>query len=146
MKKTGFTLIELLAVIVILAIIALIATPMILGVINTAKKGSAESSTLGYVDSVEKSTVIALLNDEASGSTTALAAGTYYVDATGDLASDVALTEKVLDVNYKGEAPEAGGTITIGSEGDVTAATLEFPSIYAYAVDYANNKATARNS
>ncbi|MDD3452803.1 MAG: prepilin-type N-terminal cleavage/methylation domain-containing protein, partial [Bacilli bacterium] len=32
MKKTGFTLIELLAVIVILAIIALIATPMILGV------------------------------------------------------------------------------------------------------------------
>ena len=38
--KIGFTLIELLAVIVILSIIALIATPMILGVIETAKKGA----------------------------------------------------------------------------------------------------------
>ena len=55
MKNKGFTLIELLAVIVILAIIALIATPMILGVIDTAKRGSAESSALGYVESVEKS-------------------------------------------------------------------------------------------
>ena len=34
MNKKGFTLIELLAVIVILAIIALIATPIILGIIN----------------------------------------------------------------------------------------------------------------
>ncbi len=38
--KKGFTLIELLAVIVILSIIALIATPMILGVIETTKKGA----------------------------------------------------------------------------------------------------------
>ena len=38
-NNKGFTLIELLAVIVILAIIALIATPMILGVIDTAKQG-----------------------------------------------------------------------------------------------------------
>ena len=46
MKNKGFTLIELLAVIVILAIIALIATPIILGIINdarnSAKKRSAE--------------------------------------------------------------------------------------------------------
>lgn len=46
MKNKGFTLIELLAVIVILAIIALIATPVILGIINDsrtqAKKRSAE--------------------------------------------------------------------------------------------------------
>ena len=38
MNKKGFTLIELLAVIVILAVIALIATPMILNVIETSKK------------------------------------------------------------------------------------------------------------
>ena len=38
MNKKGFTLIELLAVIVILAIIALIATPIILGMIDSAKK------------------------------------------------------------------------------------------------------------
>ena len=36
--KKGFTLIELLAVIVILAIIALIATPLILNVIDDSKK------------------------------------------------------------------------------------------------------------
>ena len=37
-NKNGFTLIELLAVIVILAIIALIATPIILGIVEDAKK------------------------------------------------------------------------------------------------------------
>lgn len=46
MKNKGFTLIELLAVIVILAIIALIATPVILGIIDDtrteAKKRTAE--------------------------------------------------------------------------------------------------------
>ena len=45
-ENKGFTLIELLAVIVILAIIALIATPIILGIINDARgqaqKRSAE--------------------------------------------------------------------------------------------------------
>lgn len=51
--KKGFTLIELLAVIVILAIIALIATPMILGVIDTARKGAAESSAYGYLEAIE---------------------------------------------------------------------------------------------
>ena len=40
----GFTLIELLAVIVILAVIALIATPLIMGVIDEARKGALERS------------------------------------------------------------------------------------------------------
>jgi len=41
--KKGFTLIELLAVIIILAIIALIATPIVLNVVDDAKKSAAES-------------------------------------------------------------------------------------------------------
>ena len=45
-SRKGFTLVELLAVIVILAIIALIATPIILGVIDTARRGSAEASAI----------------------------------------------------------------------------------------------------
>src|SRR5574344_553873 len=53
-NNKGFTLIELLAVIVILAIIVLIATPIILGVIENAKKGAAANSALGYIDAVEK--------------------------------------------------------------------------------------------
>lgn len=54
MKKDGFTLVELLAVVVILAVVALIATPIILNVINDAKKSSIKQSAIGYVDAVEK--------------------------------------------------------------------------------------------
>ena len=53
MKEKGFTLIELLAVIVILAIIALIATPIILGIINDARKESQERSAELYLNGVE---------------------------------------------------------------------------------------------
>ena len=49
MKNKGFTLIELLAVIVILAIIALIATPIILGIINDARdEAKARSAEMVY--------------------------------------------------------------------------------------------------
>ena len=56
--KKGFTLIELLAVIVILAVISLIATPMILGVIETSKESSAKVSAYGYIDAVETQVAI----------------------------------------------------------------------------------------
>ncbi len=42
MKRKGFTLIELLAVIVVLAIIALIATPIVMNTIKKSRKGAAE--------------------------------------------------------------------------------------------------------
>lgn len=51
--KKGFTLIELLAVIVILAIIALIATPIILGIINDARDEAKERTAELVVSSVE---------------------------------------------------------------------------------------------
>ena len=50
MKKKGFTLIELLAVIVVLAVIALITTPVILGVIEKAKKGAFKNSVYGLIE------------------------------------------------------------------------------------------------
>ena len=53
MKKKGFTLIELLAVIVILAVIALIATPLIMNVINDARKNSFKDSAYGITKAVE---------------------------------------------------------------------------------------------
>ena len=43
-KKKGFTLVELLAVIVILAVILVIAVPQIMSVIESARKGSIEST------------------------------------------------------------------------------------------------------
>ena len=89
MKKTGFTLIELLAVIVILAIIALIATPMILGVIEKARKGASEQSALGYIDAVEKQVAINQVKNE-----NLINDGTYNVPMTG--------------ITVKGESPTQG--------------------------------------
>ena len=57
-KKKGFTLVELLAVIVILAIIALIATPIILNVINDAKKEAAKDSAYGYIEAIENAIIM----------------------------------------------------------------------------------------
>ncbi len=54
MKNNGFTLIELLAVLVIISFIALIAIPSISGVINNAKKKTAEESARGYINAVNK--------------------------------------------------------------------------------------------
>ncbi len=53
MKNKGFTLIELLAVIVILAIIALITVPVVINIINNTKKGAAEDSTYGVIESLK---------------------------------------------------------------------------------------------
>ena len=58
----GFTLIELLAVIVILAIIALIATPIILGIIKDSKEESNNRSAELYIDAVEQAIVRNNLN------------------------------------------------------------------------------------
>ena len=121
MKKRGFTLVELLAVIVILAIIALIATPIILGVIEKAKKGAAESSALGYVDAVEKQIAINLLDE----------------DATNDIKDRAYSVEelKYLGVTVKGTVP-SNGTIEI-KNGEVKNYIL---GIDGYAVE--NGKAT----
>lgn len=53
MKNKGFTLVELLAVIIILAVITLIATPIVIDVIEKAQKSSAESSIAGYADAAK---------------------------------------------------------------------------------------------
>ena len=53
MNKKGFTLIELLAVIIILAIIALIATPIVMNVINKAQEGADLRSVESYGKELE---------------------------------------------------------------------------------------------
>ena len=64
-KQKGFTLIELLAIIVILAIIAVITVPIILNVIDNAKKGTAKDSAYGYKDAISKYYVSGMLENES---------------------------------------------------------------------------------
>ena len=64
-KNKGFTLIELLAIIVILAIIAVITVPIILNVIDNAKRGTAKDSAYGYKDAINKYYVSGMLEDES---------------------------------------------------------------------------------
>ena len=87
MKKNGFTLIELLAVIVILAIIALIATPIILGIINDAREKANERSVELYASAIRNGIAAYQLREMKE-----VAAGTYTsetlpfdVEADGDV-------------------------------------------------------------
>ena len=53
-KNKGFTLVELLAVIVILAVILVIAVPQIMSVIESARKGSIESTAKLIAEGAER--------------------------------------------------------------------------------------------
>ena len=87
MKKKGFTLVELLAVIVILAVIALIATPMIMDVIEKSRRGAAIESVNGILEAAENYQLESMLEGEEYQQT---------IDLTGDI------------LTYKGSKPESG--------------------------------------
>lgn len=69
-EKKGFTLIELLAVIVILAVIALIAVPIVLNIIENARKGSAQSSANGVRKAAQLYYSSSLIEDVNASDTT----------------------------------------------------------------------------
>ncbi len=123
MKKKGFTLVELLAVIVILAIIAVIATPIILGVIEKAKIGAVKQSAYGYVDAVEKQIVY----NQVKENQTKIIDGTYTVENLKD-----------YGVKVKGTNPE-NGNVTI-KNGIVD--KIENLEISGYKLKYEKQKVT----
>ena len=98
MKTRGFTLIELLAVIVVLAIIALIATPIVMNVIKNASAGAAERSADNYVKAVD--TLIA--TNKLDG--IPIVDGTYTIGTDGNL--------EFGKVEVSGTKP-VGGTIVV---------------------------------
>ena len=77
-NKKGFTLIELLAVIVVLAIIALIATPIVMNTIKKSQKGVAERSADNYREAVENIVATERLNGN-------ILEGTYTINDKGNL-------------------------------------------------------------
>ena len=98
MKKRGFTLIELLAVIVVLAIIALIATPIVMNLIKKAQEGSLERSADNYVKVVETLITTNKLDRKP------VSDGAYTIDGNGNLIFG--------EVELSGTKP-VGGTVTV---------------------------------
>jgi len=65
--KKGFTLIELLAVIIILAIVALIATPIVLDVVDDARISAAKSEAAMIVSGVNNYCAAANMQEQLNG-------------------------------------------------------------------------------
>ena len=112
-NKKGFTLIELLAVIVVLAIIALIATPIVMNTIKNAKKGAAERTADNYIKQVET----AVAESRIDG--TKVANGTYNIQPDGNLCPESGCGENDKDkitIDMSGTKPTSGKIkITNGS-------------------------------
>lgn len=64
-NKRGFTLIELLAVIVILAIIALIVSPLVLKYIEKTRQEAVKETVNSYIRETETSVVSKMLKDQS---------------------------------------------------------------------------------
>ena len=120
MKRKGFTLIELLAVIVILAIIALIATPMIMGVIEKARKGAAEDSARYYIEGVENTIVMSMLDNKE------VPVGKQVIDSNGNIPN--------YEISVKGEKPKEGN-MCMDEKGKVTSYSLKVGKYYITSLD-----------
>ena len=123
-NRKGFTLIELLAVIVILAIIALIATPIILNVINDSRKKAAIDSSYGVIKSIQ----LAYTQNQ-------VAATPVDTDQTLTFGSDTQLqigntNTSVTKVSISGDIPTSGKATLSVSNGSVTFENVKFGNFY----------------
>ena len=134
-NSKGFTLIELLAVIVILAIIALITTPIILNVIEDSRKNAAVDKAWGTIDAVRVAYSQAQVGTDPvgipftinfpKGATKGTDFGT--VEATGGGYGKGYINDTA--VKASGEMPQ-GGFVTIQSDGNIIAYKLRFGKYY----------------
>ena len=127
-RKNAFTLIELLAVIVVLAIIALIATPIVMNTIKKSQKGAAERSADNYIDAVETTVATKRLDN-------VILEGEYIIQPDGNLCPLSGCGENDKDkviIEMEGNKP-SGGTITINNGQVTTSSTM---TIGEYDVSY----------
>lgn len=129
MKKNGFTIIELLAVIVILAIIALIATPIVINIIEDSKQSSVKVSAENYLNALELAIIQKNLQESYNP--------TKCVIENGILTCG----ETVLDVDINGQTPSCGYIILEDGKLKVSALNIE-----GYKVQNKKGKVTIKKS
>ena len=95
----GFTLIELLAVIVILAVIALIASPIIINVIEDSRIESAKNSTYGIIDALEYTSMSSIVDNPVG-------TGQYNLED-----KKLVLNDKSYDVSFSGTDDVTGSVV-----------------------------------
>ena len=98
-RSKGFTLMELLAIIVILAIIAVITIPIMLNVIDNARRGTAQDSAYGYKDAISKYYVTEMFKENNMTLN-----GDYTVDSNGVLSNE----NERHEIMFSGTKPKDG--------------------------------------
>ena len=116
MNKKGFTLVELLAVIVILAVLALIATPVVLSIIDDAKESAMLRSAEMYLSGVENAVMRENMN---SG-------GNFRPNECTITNGNMTCSGTEVEVEVDGEVPSTG-SITF-ENGKITEVTLNYES------------------
>ena len=98
-NRKGFTLIELLAIIVILALIAVVITPIILEIIEDSKISAATDSAYGYKEAVGKyyASMLSQNNDF-------MLDGEYTIGNNGSISDG----ENTYDILVSGTIPNSG--------------------------------------
>ena len=135
-RKNAFTLIELLAVIVVLAIIALIATPIVMNTIKNAKKGAAERSADSYIKQVETAVAEERLNKNE------VLEGEYQITSDGNLCRDKSAScsdDNKIKIEMSGTKPTSGKIKITNGSVDQTSSSM---TIGDYTVSYNSAKKT----
>ena len=135
-NKKGFTLIELLAVIVVLAIIALIATPIVMNTIKNAKKGAAERSADNYIKQVETAVAEERLNKNE------VLEGEYQITSDGNLCRDKSAScsdDNKIKIEMSGTKPTSGKIKITNGSVDQSSSSM---TVGDYTVSYNSTKKT----
>ena len=136
--KKGFTLVELLAVIVILAVIALIATPVVLSMIESSRKGAAESSMLSYAQATENTILTKMMNSTTSVNYDQTYSVTGLTLTNATVAEDGTVTTKKPCLNKTTDAEEDG------TDGACAEATQKInPAYLAFNIDLKGDQPVA---
>ena len=139
-KNKGFTLVELLAVIVILAVIALIATPVVLSMIESSRKGAAESSMLSYAQATENTILTKMMNSTTSVNYDQTYSVTGLTLTTATVAEDGTVTAKKACLNKTTDVAEDG----TGTNGACAADTQKVnPDYLAFNIDLKGDQPVA---